>query len=214
MAINDVYQVVIQSNFKNKAKGQNVFFYQQVTGTALGADAIARGAAATLALPLRNLQTGDISYEFVSTVNLFNRADIGSFNFPVGSVGLRIGSSEPSFVSVVYRIARTIATMKSGSKYFWGISENDVEDGEMQSGSFALLDALLSAIRAIPSVSGVQNGEFKPIVVKRIKYVEGGKTKYRLPESLSELVSYPVAGNASYLLPVSTRNSRKIGRGI
>jgi len=212
MATNDVYQLILDTSYKFTNYGQNAFYYQSTSTATTQAQKLLDAFLASVVPSIRAIQTNDISYNSIAVINLFDRAEIANYAFPSGTLGTRAGTSEPPFVSVAYKFARTRADMRNGSKRFWGIPESDVEDGIITDATIAPYNTLLDKLNDTISIIGIPTATFDPVVVKRVKGDDTLKTTYRLPRTQAELVFYRIQNNAELVRQVTSQVSRKFAR--
>jgi hypothetical protein len=215
LALNDVYVVTL----RQIALGQrltNVFFYEQFATFTPTAGTVANDLAQTfnnVVVPvLNNIQTNDVANVQIDVENLFVGTDVGQKIMSGG--GASSTNTVGTFTAVGYKLAVPGKTTRAGAKRIGPVGNNFQTDGVFTDATF------ISAINALEPIMS-QNlaglapttaNVFRPVVVKRIKELIAGKTKYRLPNLLTEKTIQVIVETIGSLI-MTTQNSRKVGRG-
>lgn len=211
MASGDIY---LLSQFQSWSGEQNrvlnTYFYRQQSPEGDAADVIA--AFQDSILPeLLGIQTNNVRTTRFECFNLFNVTDFSNFAYApsaTDNTGLYVDQALPAHDAVTYRLVRTTREIRNGYKRFAGIPETANTSGNITDATYitaleALRIVLSEDIQASPVV-----GTYSLVVVKRIKYVEDGKTKYRLPITQAE-AEYSEPSQVLVSLQVRTQNTRK-----
>lgn len=214
MAIGDIYGITLVSGFAGNIAEQ-VFFYELTSGSSSASAPDLAAEFRDEAVPLiGNVIQTDVPIYSTRTVNLFDDVDWEEFVYNPVITGARVGQAMPPFVVAAFQSAKPSSSQAPARKRFGALSESDVQGNGLQdvSAYFTALTALATKLGE-PMITGTGN-TYNPVIVKRIKYTTtGGKTAYRLPESLVEAITFP-AVNWSWDNIVTSQITRKLGRGI
>jgi len=215
LVINDVYAVTLRQMMLGQ-RVTNVFFYEQFAAFTPTSGTVAADLAQTfgnVVMPgINNIQPTDVVNVQIDVENLFVGADVGQ-SIETGGGGFGTNSIS-TFNAPAFKLAVPAKTTRSGSKRIAGVANNLVTDGVFTDatyiGAASTLEGLMTQNLAglAPATANV----FRPVVVKRIKELIAGKTKYRLPNVIGEKIVQVVV-DVVFQLIMSTQNSRKIGRG-
>lgn len=215
MAINDVYMVTLRQTLLGQ-RVSNVFFYEQFAAFTPTTGTVAFDLAQTFAnvvMPgINNVQPTDVVNVAVDVENLFVGSDVGT---EAQTGGGAFGTNTvASFSAPAFKLAVPGKTTRAGAKRIAGIANNLVTDGVITDATWLATAATLEGLmeQNLAGMTPTTPNVFRPVVVKRIKEIIAGKTKYRLPNVLGEKV-IQVIGDVILTLILSTQNSRKIGRG-
>lgn len=215
MALNDVYAVTLRQTVLGQ-RTSNVFFYEQFAAFTPTSGTVANDLAQTfgnVVLPgINNIQTTDAVNVQIDVENLFVGSDVGQ-SLLVGG-GASGTNAIGSFTAVGYKLAVPGKTTRLGAKRFGPVANNLMTDGVFTDGAYLAAIAALEPLMSqnLAGLAPVTPNVFRPVVVKRIKEIIAGKTKYRLPNLISEKTVQIIVEAVATLI-MTTQNSRKIGRG-
>lgn len=181
--VGDIYQVRVTSGLGLQAEAYNMFYYQQTSATGVAGNVIGSFQAQVVPSWVAALNN-HLTLSEIQVLNLFDLADFQLSSLgPVS--GVRGGDALPPAAAFGFFSNRSTRAVRRGQKRFMGVSESDQEQGDILPAAYTVLGTLASAMaQTISTGSPLQS--FVPVVVKRIPYVVGGETRYRLPTNLAE----------------------------
>lgn len=219
----DVFQVVLAQRFLGQTL-LNVFFYQmrELTGVVNAATQLAQGFQALFSTDASGTAfdsvafSDDLLIDSISVRNLFDDSEIAGILLGGLAQGANNTVNDSPFLAYRLTQVRSRGDMRNGQKYFGGMCVSATVSGVLNATVQAALVSLETACSSVIVFDDTpDHAEFVPIIVKRIfvEATEDTPAHYRLPESLSELTSYDAT---SWVTQdnMSTRNTRKFGRGI
>lgn len=220
MSINDVYELTLHQTMRGQ-KIANVFHYQQraVIGLASGntAAAIAGEFWGVFGDTWKGIVTSDVRFDRIASRNLFSPPDVAEF--VIDQLGNNGGAgnvdSLPTFVAVAYTLFHDQGSLlKKGAKRVSGLNDGAVTDGIIVDTDYADALTILGAKFGTPLQWGtlIRDDVWFPIVVQRVQEVVAGKTAYRLPAVLAELV-FGTITSAVFGLEVGSQVSRRVKLG-
>lgn len=210
MPIGDVYEVIDAQDYRGK-EILNTYFYQ-VSDDGVDATLVADAWVAQVLPEVRGLQSGDVLHVEVRVRNLFNHAD--ATIIPTGLAGTLVLASAdtlPTHDAVGFKLVRASASTRHGQKRYAGIPETYHTDGQYTGAPIATAFAALAAAlqeQLVDTVGSLANFAV-PIIVGRIAETVAGKTTYRLPDALGELV-FSLISDVILNTEVTTQNTRKL----
>jgi len=138
--------------------------------------------------------------------NLTNAVDIAEF--PYNLVGEVSGDAAPSFTALSFRLVRSTAITRHGSKRIGGITESMTVGNDLAAGVNTLTTALADAMAAPLVVDGTVDHDITlvPVIVGRIPQGEPNAGELDLS------VINPVS--SVQFIRVTTQTTRRAGRGI
>jgi hypothetical protein len=187
---------------------RNVFFYEKGPS---GSNSTNLGAfwATSIEPKLQDMICSVVAFDHLETFCLGDPTDFVTQT--LGDTGFVTTQCLPMSVALNYTYKLDTRLIRPGSKRFAGIPEaasafNTVTD----SGYLAFMEALRVALKGEFFSGGVV--AYRPVVVKRVKYVVEGHTPtryaYRLPQTDEELV----VGHVTEVLS-NVRLSHQVSRG-
>jgi hypothetical protein len=220
MALNDVYEVTVHQTMRGQ-KLANVFHYHQratvVVASGNTAMAVATEFWDTIGQQWLTCVTNDVRVDRIHCRNLFLASE--EADYAVDLVGANGGAGAqdtmPSFVAIAYKLSHDQGgLLKSGAKRIAGVADAVVTDGVLTNVDYANGLTVLGTLFYEPLQWGtvIRDNVWFPIIVKRVKEMEGGIAKYRLPASLAEL-AFGTVVSAVFGLEVGTQVSRRVKVG-
>lgn len=207
MAVNDLYQYTVKG-----ARGENQFvnvFYYLALQMDLSATDLHAACATTVITNLLACVGTSYACDIIEIKNLFDPTDY-SYTSCVGNNGSRTGTMMPNFCAASLQCIRKRTDMRHGWKRLGPITEEDVVGDGYTSTYEAILETACGVFGDTLQVDSVD--AFRPVIVKRIfTGIVNNRRQYRLPENVSELVTYTALDWV--VRPPTTQNTRKIGRG-
>lgn len=200
MAINDIYQVVLNYMWGEDIQCKNVFYYQQTDSNASGAQQLNNAMSSDIVTPLQLIAPPFIEFGLQETVNLRNPSDffVGDYADNPGDRVVADTDPAPPFLAVQFVSQRAYPGTRSARKRFPFLYETDL-DGRFLSTSFTGLTAVSTVATALAAVISNGGRSFRPVVVSR-----------PTPLGTNPPVKYVIApGTYAVSTRVSTQNSRK-----
>jgi len=191
MALGDIYAVKDFHRAAYATEFLNVYFYQGIgTGLAAGlADAYV-SAILPLILPLQPI---DITHYKIDVASLFDLSDFSTLT--ISEVGTVAVETSAPYTAVNFALRLPTRAIRPGSKRIGPVPETATQNGVITLASYLTsLEALRAELDDIISDPDDLLATYSPVVVKRIKFIEDGKVKYRLPTTSAEAVFANVIG--------------------
>lgn len=206
LAVNDIVQITDVQSFLDQVM-LNVYFYRIVSletladysDVAEAFDNIVRGVVTTI-------QALGVNHPRILVQNLTNGVDIHEqVDARTGENG---GDGLASFYALGFRLVRTDATTRHGSKRIGGIPEAFVVGNALQSTGPTLANNIAAAMAADIVRSGTVDHDLvaEPVIVGR--FPEG----HAQEGQLNLAVINPV--QAAQFIRVTTQTTRRAGRGV
>lgn len=172
MAVGDIYQVRFFQQYAGE-DCMNVWYYRMTSGSSLAPGNATHlwSAFDNLVLAaLEDLQSVEVTYVSMDTLNLRLPSDYFSFNF-ITRTGLREPEEgadfpAPTWVAWSHKSARPFPGTRSARKRFAGLYETDMSINQL-SGSFQALGAIGTLNSAMAADLTNTGDSFEPVVVKR-----------------------------------------------
>jgi len=207
MALSDIIKVDLVGSADNE-EFRNTFFYRRLGGGTDTAQALANWE--NLIEPkLQDVTCSILTYVRLDAVNLGDPTDFATL--ALGDTGNVVTQSSPFHTAINFTYKLNTRAVRPGSKRITGIPENVTTFNVITDVAYiASLELLRAELGFNLRSGGVDN--WKPVVVKRIKYVPDPahptRFAYRLPETDLELVFGDVVA-----VLVDTRLSHQVSRG-
>jgi len=172
--------------------------------------------------------TGQAAITSLFSRNIFDPLDFFEIPLPLAWVGAQAGGNYmPTFVNAQWRSSRTNLEVRRGHFSTWGIQEENVTDSNIITGSDLLtpMDSLASVMSdTITHTIGIQNFSYRSCILSKERYMVAGsgtdpitnpaRWAYKYYDTEAEQLEHAALNLTwSRMNPVSSRNSRKIGRG-
>jgi len=206
MAVGDIYEIVHTYKRSNRDY-VNVWHFVSDSGFD-DAETFPDHFVTTVIDNIKAYQTNAIIHTKVSCRNLFDVND--QSDLAINIVGEKVDAVEslPDFVAMGVDLVHDSAVTRTGQKRLGGFEEDHMGGfGLIESGFYNTIDTLLDAWATNGMSNGVDSvGRF--FVVKLVKEIVAGVTKYRMPNSLAELVGGAVYEMVAKPL-MTTQVSRK-----
>ncbi len=206
MALNSIYQLILQQEYRQKQM-INVFFFNHAAGTGHAGELNLQFEEQWLPLILA-LQTNAVTTLELDSINLGDLSDFDTLlNNDIGAYSTEV---LPAANALNFTFKLDTRAVRPGSKRFSGIPETVTNEGIINDTTYL---TKIEALRLAMSGNLIGAGDtFQPVVVKRVKTPVTGTVPlqytYRLPKTDSELVF----GGVTVALTsdqVSTQVSRK-----
>jgi len=206
MAIGDLYQIALSSNFEGKQAMLNVFHYEHQEGSHSLED-VGNEFIAEVVPVIQAMYYTTHTFDEVICRNLFNPAD--AVDIPITLAGTRAGAAEalPTHDSVATRLLHLNPAIRQGYKRWPMCYEGDNNDGILEAGFLVFLEnvGLKLLDNLFAGVGGPETDDLVLSVVKRILVSPG---VYRLPANLGEAAWGQVIDYLSRPR-ITTQNTRK-----
>lgn len=206
MAVGLVYTVTLKGN----AYGVdilNVFTYrsEQTNATAV---TLADNFVADVWPSIKGILSGAYYAQTVVAQAVDSDTDFHQVAFPNNTTGDILEASTPSWVGLQFISPTKNKSIRQGRKCFAPVGESWTLNNEYapSTGHDNAMQACADALSADIVQSSVV--QFKPIIVKRIKTIVGGKPVYKLPSNTG-YTAYYVADNWTWDIRLGGQNTRK-----
>lgn len=144
MAINDIWEFVLVSFYKNTVECLNRFIYEETLAGDQNATHYAQEVWDFMKVNLRPLISTAVTYTEIRSRNLTDGVLLGTYAITSGNGGTVSSEALPSFVSYSFRMNRASGVTRHGYKRFQGVPETANTDGVLAS-AFATPVASLAA---------------------------------------------------------------------
>jgi len=185
----------------------NVYFYKVISKEILVDYNDLQGAFKVQVMDvIREMQADSLQHTRLGLKNLSNGIDI--HEEPYALNGLVAGDPMPSTNVASFRLVRTSALTRHGSKRIGGLTDTMASGNTLDAGTLLLANDIAAALAAPIAATGTVDHDFElaPVIVGR--FPEGDPNAGEL--DLSKI--NPVA-SAQYIR-LSTQTTRRAGRGI
>lgn len=200
----DIFEVKVQTAGANGKLALNVYQYRIRANSGL-VSSILLGSFVYVVFPkLKDIMHNAAKIVAIDVRNLFALDDFDSRIYVNEHSGTLTGTQTPAFVAAQLVAPRKRLDMRQGAKRYPFMTE---EVMAVDTWTTPFLDALVALQGTLDAAIVATEATWDGVVVKRIKYTEGGKTKYRMPNSQAELIYY----EADWVVDrdVTTQNTRK-----
>lgn len=206
ISVNDVLQITDVQNYLGQTI-LNVYFYRvDVLGSAITYQDVADYFQTQIVLPVADIQSDQLTHSSTMVKNLTNGLDI--FEDPIIINGTDVNAIGPSFVAASFRLLRSTAATRHGSKRVGGLTENfytgNSHSATYNVGIAAIEDALGSPVEV--DSAGDLDLTMSPVIVGR--FPKGSPNEGELDLSVINPVS------SCQFIRVSTQTTRRAGRGV
>lgn len=184
----------------------NVYFYQMGTfESGVTYQVIADQWETQVRTPVRAIQMPGLTHTATVIKNLTNGVDIWE-ETDVATGSRSAGDNTPGFVALGFRLVRSSAITRHGSKRFAGIGEADM-NGNNYTFPAGTQAALETALKSPVAITGTMDNDFTmtPVIIGRVPSGEPHAGELDLS------IINPIA-DAQYIR-VTSQNTRKVGRG-
>lgn len=150
MAIGDLYFLRDQYTVLGE-NAENRYFISQIAG----GSGFAQLAVAWVAGPQVNVKSIQSSAAVYVQLDIVNNDDTTDFGI-VGTAGagVRVGQALPPYAAWAFRLQTTDRRVRTGTKRFGGVSEDDQAGGIRDAGVIASMDGLENALESTFSAGG------------------------------------------------------------
>lgn len=200
IALDNILQITLNQTYLTKACA-NVFYYKafSITGTPTYAE-VASNFAISVLDDVNAMQSQGVQNVSIVIKNLTNGLDISeNINSATGDIA---GESLPAFNAWGFKLVRTTALTRHGSKRFVGVAETSIA-GETPSAALLLLadavEADLSQVIVVDGVSG--DVSLRPMIIGRVLNTTTGQ--YELDITKQNIIS------AAQFTGITSQTSRK-----
>lgn len=207
MALNDLFEIVLDCTYLGQ-RSLGVYHGLRVAG---GFDAtnVSQAFSDHTIPELTAFTHSDVAFNIITCTNLGDPTDFAILSLG-GGPGLAGGEGMPVHDCFKVQFLRQRTDMRHGWKRLVGMSEGAQASGVVLAPTVVLIDLWAAALLDSweeAAAPGVDVANY--VIVKRIKFVDpvDGKTKYRMPETDGELVTYQPVNHV--IGAVSTQNTRK-----
>ena len=207
VALDQVWSLTIKQNMFGR-NIENVFFYNGVAPGGNAADLRSAWNTA-LSVQMRNLQSAELNWTEIDTINLGDLGDFEVFPFAVGGLA-GSGDTLPAFNAVGYTLNLVTRAVRPGSKRIAGILEAVQINGVLVEPTYV---GHVEAFRILLDDTVVgSDATYQPVVVKRVKEPVVGSVPaqftYRLPRP-PEDATLGLVKSATSSLVITSQVSRK-----
>ena len=191
MAIGDVYQARVRYRSAYNVEAENVFFY---IGTGDGlSNSLAQAMADDIVPVMDNLLPLDWNFYRIEVQSLFDPTDF--FGLDIDLDGIQTVETTAPYTAINFTLRVPTRSIRPGSKRIGPVPEDVVTNGIIDDEDYlVLVEAMRSVMEDTIEPTGATGDTYDPVVVKRVKFTEDGKVKYRLPASFGEAVYANVTG--------------------
>lgn len=207
MALIDLYELVVKTVTLGET-ALNVYHALRPTAS-FDAAQVAQAFVDSTIAEQKVFTNATVTFEDVTVTSLGDPTDFAIHN--LGSApGLGGGEALPCHDCYKVQFLRKRTDMRHGWKRLPGVGELNQIGGVPFSSTVTTINTWAAALMANweeAASPGIQVANF--VIVKRVKYVDpiDGKTKYRMPETDGELITYQPDSNQ--VGNVSTQSTRK-----
>jgi len=188
-------------------RGLNVFQYEITTtapfNIAVNGQEVADAIYEVILDVLDPLVTTNIAYDHVTMKNLSDPIEVWDGTPTLTRNGTIASDPMPPFTAWGFKLTRTNASTRNGSKRFWGVAEADVAIGEPTAGVAARINAMSAFLgnpfTVTPDYPTAPDIELQPVICRK--------------DATGALITSQPVVSASFRA-VTTQNTRKFGRGM
>lgn len=207
MALGDIYQLRDKYHTTYGVEMENVYFFIG-TGDGLALD-LAQAFSDDWLVEIAELQPADVTHYALIVQSLFDPTDFVEFSTDQDGLWPVEASTPFSAMNFTQRLATR--AIRAGHKRIGPVPEDAAQNGVIIDNDYAAqLLVVANLLNDVIEPNATPSATFQPVVVKRIKFTEDGKTKYRLPVDFGEAEFAPVI-NAVVGNRVSHQVSRERG---
>lgn len=208
VSTNDILQFSLGSYYQTPSnRGMNVFQYEVLPETPFDLADYGQELADAWYTAVLNEIAGiinvAIAFDTISIINLSEPLEIYTGAPTLTRNGLTAGDCMPPFTAWAFKLNRSNASTRNGSKRFWGVTEADVINGVVTPGAalgIQAVSAFLGAGMTLEINTSLPNDvQLYPVICRK-------------DESGGLIASQRV--NSAIFRSVSTQNTRKFGRGM
>lgn len=205
IANNNIIQVTVVQTYLSQVMN-NIFYYriEDLTGTPTY-DELSDAFALDVLNSMNGIQLVDVVNVRLILKNLTNGLDI--YEVPNTATGDRTGSQTPSFTAWGFRLVRSTALTRHGSKRVGGVDEADITGNNPVSGILSALSEFAGFCASPLTVDGAAGDcTMLPVIVGR--FPTGDPNAGELDLSKINPIS------DAQFIRVTTQTTRKAGRGV
>lgn len=185
----------------------NVYFYR-VLSADVDADLenVAQAFELQVATEVAVVQHEGVSHPWIIVRNLTDGISI--WEEPTTIIGTNAGgSAEPSFTALGFRLNRSTAATRHGSKRIGGVPDSVIVGNGVASGTVTTLNDIATAMASNISIDAGAGVDFEaePVIVGRVPIGQPNAGQL-------DLTTINPVASAQFVRP-TTQNTRKLGRG-
>lgn len=194
--VNDVFSLVLESRYPSNVVGFNQLFYQLTQWDGVtpppttASEQLANEFVSYVGNFWRSANWNATRLSAIRVFDLFDPTDVFEEAIAIEGEQALASDALPPYVAVrcsalvARRFRRDVSNRFSGLPEAWQSGGVFAPPAEVGAAWLALADALVSGLTAV--YSGSESLVFRRVAIRRVKVVEDGKTKYNLPQTLSE----------------------------
>jgi hypothetical protein len=206
ISVGDIVQITDVQSFLGQTL-LNVYFYELMSKEA-AVDLVDLTNAHQLLVQdvVKTIQSTLLTHTLTQAKNLTDGLSI--FDDPIVKAGTRGGDGTPSFTAASFRLNRTNAATRHGSKRIGGLSETDIEGNSVAAASVVNFTAVSAALEADLFAAGTLENDFvaRPVILGRFHLGDPNVGEIDLS------VVNPV--DTVQFIRLTTQTTRRAGRGI
>jgi len=206
MSVGDVIQIADVQTFLSQ-RLLNVYFYEVVSADPDATlENVAQSFELQVATEVAALQSNAVTHSQIQVKNLTNGIDI--WEEPASIIGTATtGNNTPSFTALGFRLIRSTAVTRHGSKRIGGLVEEQINGNTIESAQMVTVAAVQAAMASNITAEGTTaDFELRPVIVGR--FPQGSPNAGELDLSVINPVS------AVQYIRVTTQTTRRAGRGV